>query len=88
VPVMPAMPLPLMDIARLLSRAWKIAIPAYGPEVGAKSPAVFGPARENVRTGSPEVDWYFAKHDSRASDETTDLTAAEFADDLDWILDL
>jgi hypothetical protein len=56
--------------------------------VGAKSPAVFGPARENVRTGSPEVDWYFAKHDSRASDETTDLTAAEFADDLDWILDL
>ena len=48
----------------------------------------FGPVRENVRTGSPEVDWFFGHRDSRVRDEITDLNAAEFADDLDWILDL
>ena len=56
--------------------------------VGAKSPTVFVAARQDARTGSPEVDWFFAHRDSRVRDEITDLNAAEFADDLDWILDL
>src|SRR5205809_1148110 len=62
VPAVPAAPLPLSDRARVLSRAWKISRPVYGPDVGADRsteagvPPTLGAARAangSATTGAP-----------------------------------
>lgn len=39
----------------------------------------------DTMTGSAGQDWFFADLDRQAKDKITDLSAAEFAEDLDWI---
>ena len=40
----------------------------------------------DVLTGSEGYDWFFADLDGQVKDMITDLSDAEFAADLDWIL--
>jgi hypothetical protein len=47
---------------------------------------VFDDAVKDTMTGSEGQDWFFANLDSGILDKITDLSAAEFAEDLDFIL--
>jgi len=53
---------------------------ADGPSVTA-----FDDAAEDILTGSAGADWFFANLDAGVKDKITDLSAQEFANDLDFI---
>ena len=46
---------------------------------------VFDDAARDVLTGAGGQDWFFANLDAGVRDRITDLSAAEFADDVDFI---
>jgi hypothetical protein len=48
--------------------------------------SVFDDGAADVMTGSAGQDWFFANLDSGVKDKITDLSASEFANDLDFIL--
>jgi len=49
------------------------------------SATAFDDAAEDVLTGSAGADWFFANLDAGVRDKITDLSAGEFANDLDFI---
>jgi hypothetical protein len=53
--------------------------------VDGPSATAFDDAAEDVLTGSAGLDWFLANLDTGVRDRITDLSAAEFANDLDFI---
>jgi hypothetical protein len=49
-------------------------------------PTVSDDATKDTLTGSSDQDWFFANLDTGILDKITDLSASEFAEDLDFIL--
>ena len=49
------------------------------------SATAFDDAPEDILTGNAGADWFFANLDAGVKDKTTDLSADEFANDLDFI---
>lgn len=58
----------------------------YYLNAGATNTTVFDDAAADVMTGSSGQDWFFANLDTGIKDKITDLSATEFAEDLDFIL--
>ena len=70
---------------RLNGGYFLIAADAQQPNEAA---TVFDDDERDVMTGGNGFDWFFANYehdDEGRRDRITDLKAAEFADDLDWI---
>jgi Ca2+-binding RTX toxin-like protein len=58
----------------------------YYLKTGTTNPTVFDDDAKDVMTGSSGQDGFFANLDSGVLDKITDLSASEFAEDLDIIL--